>query len=92
MGLPVVTLAGKSHVSRVGVSLLTNIGLASMIATSADEYVDIASELANDLVNLRTLRRGLRERMVNSPITDAKRYTRHLENSFRHIWADWCGT
>jgi protein O-GlcNAc transferase len=92
MGLPVVTLAGKSHVSRVGVSMLTNIGLASMIATSADEYVDIASELANDLVNLRALRRGLRERMLNSPLTNAKRYTRHLEQSFRHIWADWCGT
>lgn len=90
MGLPVVTLAGKSHVSRVGVSMLTNIGLASMIANSADEYVNIASELANDLVNLRALRRGLRERMLNSPLTDARCFTRHLEARFRQSWASWC--
>jgi predicted O-linked N-acetylglucosamine transferase (SPINDLY family) len=91
MGLPVVTLAGKSHVSRVGVSMLTNIGLTGMIARSVDDYVNIATGLAGDLGSLRALRDGLRDRMLSSPLTDAGRFTRHLEERFRQIWTTWCG-
>jgi len=91
MGLPVVTLAGKSHVSRVGVSMLTNIGLTGMIANSVDDYVNIATSLANDPGSLRALRGGLRDRMLNSPLTDAGRFTRYLEDRFRQIWTSWCG-
>ena len=91
MGLPVVTLAGKSHVSRVGVSMLTNLGLTGMIADSVDDYVHIATGLAGDLGRLRALRGGLRERMLNSPLTDAGRFTRYLEDRYRQIWTRWCG-
>ena len=90
MGLPVVTLAGQSHVSRVGVSMLTNIGLKGMIANSVDDYVNIATRLADDPGKLRALRGGLRDRMLNSPLTDAERFTRHLEARFRQIWTGWC--
>ena len=34
MGVPPVTLAGQTHVSRVGVSLLSNIGLGELIAVA----------------------------------------------------------
>jgi len=90
MGLPVVTLAGKCHASRVGASMLTNIGLADLIATSIDDYVNIASGLAADLQRLKALRRGLRDRMLDSPLTDAGRFTRHLESRLRQIWSGWC--
>lgn len=90
MGLPVVTLAGKSHVSRVGVSMLTNVGLTGVIAQTVDEYVNIAIGLAQDLEGLNSLRRGLRDRMLNSTLTDAKRLTRHLEERLRQTWASWC--
>jgi len=90
MGLPVVTLAGQSHVARVGVSMLTNVGLTGMIADSVEEYVTIAIELAQDLERLNTLRRGLRDRMLSSPLTDAGRFTRHLEDRLRQVWALWC--
>ena len=90
MGLPVVTLAGKSHVARVGASMLTNVGLTGMIANSVEEYVSIAIGLAQDLERLNALRRGLRDRMLRSPLTDAGRFTRHLEDRLRQIWADWC--
>ena len=46
MGVPVVTLAGQTHVSRVGVSLLSNVGLKELIAESADDYARIAVTLA----------------------------------------------
>ena len=46
MGVPVVTLAGVTHVSRVGVSLLTSVGLKELIAQSPEEYVKIAANLS----------------------------------------------
>ena len=49
MGVPVVTLAGTTHVSRVGVSMLTNIGLPELIAHSENQYIQIATDLAKDI-------------------------------------------
>jgi predicted O-linked N-acetylglucosamine transferase (SPINDLY family) len=39
MGLPIVTLAGRSFASRMAASLLTAVGLAEGIATTLDAYV-----------------------------------------------------
>ena len=90
MGLPVVTLAGSSHVSRVGVSMLTNVGLPQLAATSKQGYAAIAIALASDLPALQVLRAGLRARMLASPLMDAPRFSRHLENAYRSIWQSYC--
>ncbi|HYH41191.1 MAG TPA: tetratricopeptide repeat protein, partial [Burkholderiales bacterium] len=66
MGVPVVTLAGVTHVSRVGLSLLTSVGLPELAARDDDEYVTIAVSLAGNLERLGALRAGLRERMLRS--------------------------
>ena len=42
MGKPVVTLAGEMHMSRVGATLLESAGLDDLVATSAENYVQIA--------------------------------------------------
>ena len=73
MGVPVITLAGHSHVSRVGVSLLSNIGLPECVAHSEREYADIAKKLVADPQQLATLHATLRARMKASPLTDAPR-------------------
>lgn len=88
MGLPVVTLAGKTHGARVGVSMLTNVGLSHLIATSDEHYVSIAANLAHDVPQLRELRATLRERMRRSPNMDGARFTRSLEEAYRRIWKD----
>jgi predicted O-linked N-acetylglucosamine transferase (SPINDLY family) len=90
MGVPVVTLAGKTHVSRVGVSLLSNAGLPELVAHTGDEYMDIAINLAKDTNRLRELRDRLRTMMTDSPLTDAGRFTGHLEKAYRDIWEKWC--
>jgi predicted O-linked N-acetylglucosamine transferase (SPINDLY family) len=79
MGVPVITLAGTRHAARTGVSLLTNCGLASLVAENCEDYLSIARELAGDAGKLRELRRGLRERMQGSPLMDAAGITRELE-------------
>lgn len=83
MGVPVVTLAGDRHASRVGVSLLTNVtqssrgqrvgdvSLDDLIATTPEHFVDAATKLASDVDRLKALRVGLRTTMQTSAICDA---------------------
>jgi predicted O-linked N-acetylglucosamine transferase (SPINDLY family) len=92
MGVPVVTLAGQSHVSRVGVSLLTNVGLHELIANSQEQYVQIATKLARDLPHLNDLRSILRKQMEQSPLMDAPRFARNIEAAYRQMWHTWCQT
>lgn len=90
MGVPVITLAGSAYHSRVGISLLSNVGLKDLVARTCEEYVDIAVNLAGDLKRLQSLREGLRDMMAQSPLTDAKKFTLELENCYRAIWVEWC--
>ncbi len=91
MGVPVVTLVGKTVVGRAGLSQLTNLGLPDLIAFSPEQYVSIAAALAADHSRLRELRRSLRSLMENSPLMDAKRFARDVEAAYRRIWQRWCG-
>ena len=90
MGVPVISLAGNTHVSRVGVSLLSHGGLPDLIAKTEDEYIDIAMTLANDVERLQSLRKKLRDMMAQSPLTDEKRFMRNLEECYRKMWDKWC--
>jgi predicted O-linked N-acetylglucosamine transferase (SPINDLY family) len=90
MGVPVITLAGKVSQSRTGVSILSNIGLPELVAQTPEEFVHKAMNLANDLPSLSILRAGLRERLQKSPLTDAPRYARHIEATYRNLWREWC--
>jgi protein O-GlcNAc transferase len=85
MGVPVVTLAGETHVTRVGASLLTHLGAADWIAATPEEYCQKAREIAFDLRQLPLLRSELRERMRKSPLCDAMSFTRGLEAKFREL-------
>ena len=56
MGVPVITLAGRTGVSRGGASILSNVGLTELIAQSPEQYVAIAVALARDPARLAGLR------------------------------------
>lgn len=90
MGVPVVTLAGDVHASRVGVSLLTASGQAERIARSPEQFAAIACGLAADADGLASLRAGLRERMRSSPLCDGPAYAKAFEVALRHAWRAWC--
>jgi Flp pilus assembly protein TadD len=92
MGVPVVALAGHSHVSRVGVSLLTNVGHPEWIAQNPADYLAIASSLAGDLPRLESLRTSLRPQLAASTLCDAAAFTRRLEKVYREAWARWCAS
>ena len=86
MGVPVITLGGPSHVSRVGVSLLTGVGLEALVADDEADYIDRAAALAADPVRLAELRQGMRERMRGAPLMDEAAFNRALEGLLRDIW------
>jgi len=90
MGLPLVSLAGATHASRAGASILGNLGLPHLVARNADEYVDIAAALADDLPALARLRADLRGIMLRSPLMDGAGGARAIENAFRDMWSAWC--
>ena len=90
MGVPVVTLRGDRHATRVGASILTAIGLDHLIAETTDDYVARAIALAGDLDALAELRGGLRDRMRAAPLCDASGFARTVEDAFRTMWRDWC--
>ena len=90
MGVPVITLAGDRHASRVGLSLLSNIGLPELIAKTEDEYIDKAVKLASDIEKLQFLRERLRLMMTQSPLTNAGRFTSNLEDCYQEMWQAYC--
>jgi predicted O-linked N-acetylglucosamine transferase (SPINDLY family)/predicted SAM-dependent methyltransferase len=87
MGVPVVSLRGNSHVSRVGASLLWHAGLAELIAGSREQYLDIAQSLATDLPRLREMRQALRGRLMRSSVMDRAGFARSVEAAFREMCA-----
>lgn len=74
MGVPFVTYAVPLAQGRGGASILMAAGMADLIATSADEYVDRNLALLQDPARLSELRCGLRERLRKSPLMDGVAY------------------
>jgi predicted O-linked N-acetylglucosamine transferase (SPINDLY family) len=90
MGVPVITLEGHTHASRVGVSLLSNVGIPELIAKTKDDYLAIAVHLATESSKLQTLRVQLRDMIVESVLTDAKGFVSDLEECYQKMWKTWC--
>ncbi len=90
MGVPVVTLAGRHHAARVGVSILASVGLDDLIARDEEHYLEVAARLAADAPRRRELRSTLRARLAASPLCDEEAHTRRLEGALRDAWRRWC--
>lgn len=90
MGVPIVTLTGDTFVSRMGLSILSRLGLEFFSAPSPEEYVAKASAFALQLDALEQIRSALRSRMLNSPLCDPRRWAREVEEAFRFMWRRWC--
>lgn len=90
MGVPVITLAGSTPVSRVGLALMSQVGLETFVADNEQDYVRIALSWARDLESLATIRRTLRQRMQQAPFSDAVARTREVEAAYRQMWRTWC--
>ncbi|MCD6306590.1 MAG: tetratricopeptide repeat protein [Deltaproteobacteria bacterium] len=89
MGIPVVTLKGDRHSARVGASILTRIGLDFLVCDTEQGYVRTAVALASDSGTLNKLRKGMRERMIQSPLCDGASFARRMETAYQEMWDNW---
>lgn len=86
MGVPTLTLAGDTMLARQGASLLTCAGLEEWVANNEEDYVALALAHASDINRLAQLRSGLRQQVLASPLFDAPRFARHLEDALQGMW------
>lgn len=85
-GIPVVTLTGNRHCTRMGYSILKNVGLEECLAFTEQAYVKRAVALAGNPYKLANLRRSLPERMEKSPLMDARRFVGNIERAYEAMW------
>jgi len=90
MGVPVVTLVGRTAVGRAGRCYAANLDLSELAATGLDEYAQVALRLGRDIPRLERLRGELRTRMQRSPLMDGPRFAGNLESAYRSMWRRWC--
>ena len=89
MGVPYITLAGRPSVGRLGATILQGVGHSEWVATTEDEYIELAVSLARDVSRLAQHRANLRGEMERSPLMDEVGFTRALESAYREMFQIW---
>ncbi len=90
MGVPTISLVGQLHASRVGLSILSQVGLEFFAVSSSDEYVKKATTLVNNIESLQKIRASMRQRMLSGTLCNAKAYASGIEAAYRKMWHKWC--
>ncbi|GHV42336.1 hypothetical protein FACS189490_11080 [Clostridia bacterium] len=89
MGVPTVTYKSKQMQGRAW-TFLVQVGLSDLGGDTDEEYVRIASELANDVDRLKYLKKNLRQMAFDSPLFDEKIFRAAFENTMRQIYVHYC--
>ena len=87
--LPILTLAGKSMVSRVAGSLLNNINMKELITYSYNDYKNMALKLSNDKNYYNKVKSRLQKERLASPLFNTKQYTEDLESIYTKLYKDF---
>ncbi len=90
-GLPVLTCAGETMVSRIAGSQLEAIGLPELVAENFEQYEARALELARRPELLRSYRARLAANRATHPLFDMARYARDFEDAMERLWSDHAG-
>lgn len=87
VGLPVLTVMGKSFASRVAASLIFASGLPELVADTDEAYVQLAVELAIAPDKLEGIRSRLQMNYKKIPLFDSVKFTKNLENLYVEMYA-----
>ena len=88
-GLPLLTRAGETLVTRLAGSQLHAIGLPELVTVDFAAYEALALELAREPRVLSGLRARLAANRATHPLFDMARYTRDFEDGLQTIWDDF---
>ncbi|MGH8851885.1 MAG: tetratricopeptide repeat protein [Casimicrobiaceae bacterium] len=89
VGLPVLTRAGETLVTRLAGSQLHAIGLPELVTGNFADYEEKALALARNPAALAALRARLAANRRTYPLFDMARYTRDFEHGLEAIWRDY---
>lgn len=85
MGVPVLSLAGNRHASRVSGSILSCLDLDYLISKDPNAYIENAVLLAADFDHLKILRQNLRSLLLNGPLMDEVNFVKKFEDAVYKI-------
>jgi predicted O-linked N-acetylglucosamine transferase (SPINDLY family) len=88
LGVPVISLVGRHHASRVGLSLLTAAGLDVLAANTPQEYVTLGVSMARNIDARRILRTHLREQLQANGLCDPPAFAEAFRRQLRNIWQE----
>lgn len=88
MGVPTISLAGNTMLSRQGASMLQSVGLSEWVVNNEDEYVDAARRLSSNVDGLAELRNRLRADTIKSPLFDTRGFAKDLQNALLWMYQD----
>ena len=88
MGNPFITFSNRPGVGKIGSSILCTLGHSEWVATSEEEYIQKAVNLASDIEKLNIIRGSLRKKMEQSPIMDHKGFVKKLEKAYKQMWEE----
>jgi predicted O-linked N-acetylglucosamine transferase (SPINDLY family) len=89
-GVPLVALQGDVFAGRVGASMLNAAGLGELVASTPQEYLDIALRLYRNPQQLAVLRQRLAEGRKSAPLFDMRSFARNLEHIYFQMWQNFC--
>jgi len=86
-GVPILTLAGKSLISRVGRSIMFNLGYPDWVVESVDDYVERAISFSQNVKLLINFRVQARELFINSSLGNGKKFAQEFESACEELLA-----
>ena len=90
MGVPTLTIMGKTQPGRAGAGLLRTVGLEEFIAYEMEDFINKGFCLAQDINSLVKVRKELRLRFKQSPRGQPQIIANGLEQILRFMWQRWC--
>ena len=88
MGVPVLTLSGRTFASRVCGSLVRAAGLPELVCTRSQDFIDQAVALGRGRTQSAGYRARLLESRMTSTLFDTDKLVRHLEDLYAGMWQD----
>ncbi len=85
MGTPILTLAGRSYISRMAGSLLHAVGLPELVTESLADYERLAVTLGRHPARVASFKRYLAEHGRASPLFDLPQIVRDIEREFERL-------
>jgi len=87
MGVPVLTIKGKTFAARVCASLVTAAGLGDLVCENTDTYIARAIEIGKDPALTRALREHLKAARMTCTLFNTPLLVRELETLYREMWS-----